>query len=633
MILPMKRFRIAGPKSAAHQLVKRLHDFGCFHVTSPQRDPLLREGGLSIGVFSEEAAEKLTRMENLSAELEAALAVLPKESGPDRAARLLSLSGKEWTSEATQGEIRSTVEEILSVSRQMDEILGNLKEITQYRNLYEEFLPLIEMVVSSASVEMTGITFPKEFESAYEELEEAMEKVTEGAFSILKSESGEMGRSALLIYPASLHEKVMARVIGKKARPVRLPERYSGDTFAATLKCLFEKEREFRAELERLRRRMERLSLDRSTLLHAAREGLALAAAPLKAQHLLAHSAHVFWLSGWVPENEAETLRKKLGEEFRDATLIFSESPARAEYEETPVKLKNFFWARPFERLLHLYSLPQYHTADPTVIMAVTFPLFFGMMLGDVGYAAFLAAIGYALKRRFPALQMAKDVSSVIFLCAATSAVFGTIYGEFFGGLWLQLGLPHPLFDRKEETVPMLYTVLLMGCLHVTLGAAMGAWNGIKLGSLRTALEKCGDVLLLPSLVWIAFRMESDLPPGWRLALPLAALFLKLCSGKIMETVTELPRLVSSVLSYSRLMALGLASVIMADLANDMPTSGAWLLPSLLVAVSMHALNFVIGVLSPSIQAVRLHYVEFFSQFYAPRGVPFSPLQKETGVS
>lgn len=623
----MKRFRIAGSKGVADSLIKDLYRFDCFHVTTPSRDPVLKEAGLSMGVFSEDTAEKLRLSESLLADLNAALAVLPKPEGGPPTSCPWPVQGNDWLLNETFLVLNSCVGEILDASRRMDRLQAQLDEIVKYRLMYEEFLPLIEMVVSSAYVELIGLTFPKEFENAYQDLEEAMDRITAGAFSIFRGSQGEAGGSALVVYPVSMHEKVMRQVIGKKARPVRLPEQYSRDTFASTLKCLFESENEFLAELEEETGRLARMARDRRDLLLSALDGLDRAVIPLRTQHFLAHSSKAFWITGWVPEKECDRLQRFLEEEFHGAALMFILPPSIEEYVETPVELRNVSWARPFERFLCVYSLPQYGTIDPTLIMAFTFPLFFGLILGDVGYAALLGGIGYMVKRYRPHDAAIRDAAFIITLCAIMSGLFGIVYGEFFGKLWGQLGLPPPLWDRTEETEHILYLVLFIGWVHVILGSGLGAWNGWRLGSIKKTVEKVCDVVFLSSILWIVLRSWSGAGAEWRMAVPGSAFVIKLFTGNFVEVVAEMPKFFSNILSYSRLMALGLASIILADLADDMLNSGIQMGLAILAMIMLHSLNFIIGVFSPAIQAMRLHYVEFFSQFYSPAGIPFSPLK------
>ncbi len=628
MILPMHRVRIAGSKGVSKDLVQHLHHFGSFHITPPSSDPLLKDSGLSMGVFSQEITDKLSEFESLLSDIQAALALLPEPDFQRDQSPPFPLPANLDHSEESLEKIRSAAEKIMTTSKSRDSSRGELKEVVRFRKMFEDFLPLIQMVASSTRVELTGLRFQKDFENACHDLEKLMDEVTDGAFSLFKSADGEMSGSVLVVYPVSLQDEVMRRVIGQKARPVHLPERYSGKTYASTLKRLFERERELQAELNQLNGELAKLSQKWREVFLATIEEVERTAAPLRTQHLLSHTENAFWLSGWVPEMECESLKKSVNEKFQDSALVYLLPPSPKEFAETPVKLKNASWASPFERFLNIFALPQYGTVDPTIIMAVTFPLFFGLILGDIGYALMLAGISFFLKRRWPENEIIKDVAFVINVCAISSAVFGLIYGELFGKLWDAAGLPHPLFHRKEKTLETLYLVLLLGCGHIVFGTIVGAVNGMKSGSLHTAIEKFSDAGLLLSMVWIAFWVGSGHEAGWRMAVPTSFFIIKLFAGKIFETIMELPKLVANVLSYSRLMALGLASIIVADLADDILFSGIWPVLAVTAAILAHTVAFVIGVFSPAIQAGRLHFVEFFSQFYVPKGVAFEPLKR-----
>lgn len=627
MIVPMNRFRVAGPQHMARDIIRRLRDFGAVHVIPPSQDPRLRESGLRSGIFSREDSEKLGEAEKLLHGIRLAIEALPGTEPPDEFDMQSVIYFEDWVSAEAFAYFRKITFEILDISGKLETMQARLTEVSLYRRIFTEFLPLIEMVASSGEVELIGVMFPHEIKDQMSKVERRLDKVTGGAYTMFRTSESEIGLAGLVVVPASLHEKTLRMVFERKIRPIHVPEQYSADTFAMTLKNLFEGEKELQSQITKLETQLDNLSGKYRFSLIEAESRISSETALLRTQNFIIHSERTFWLSGWVPEGDSERIMKQLDKEFESAVVVNLARPSVDEYGQTPVKLRNARWARPFERFINLYSLPMYGTFDPSWVMAVTFPLLFGMILGDVGYAALLAAAGYALGRYLPGHGLARDASFIITACAVSAAVFGVVYGEFFGKLWYAAGLPEPLFDRKEETGHLLYLVFMIGMAHVVFGSAIGVLNGLSLGNAAKAVEKAADIVFLVSAVWIAVVIIEGGEVNEGLLIPLSALVVKALAGKPVETATEIPKLLTNVLSYARLMALGLASITLADLADDMMLQATgWVAAWMAAAVCLHALNFVIGVISPAIQAGRLHYVEFFTQFYEPRGTPYTPL-------
>jgi V/A-type H+-transporting ATPase subunit I len=328
-----------------------------------------------------------------------------------------------------------------------------------------------------------------------------------------------------------------------------------------------------------------------------------------------------FWLSGWVPEADLPRLKKTIDEQFGGSAQVYSKKPSREEYSVTPVKLVNRGWARPFERLIYLYSPPAYGTVDPTAILAVTGPLFFGLMLGDAGYALILALCALGARRLTARGDLAGDLAGIGINCALWTAFFGVVFGEFFGGVsaWT------PLVHRKDDAITFLVMMVTLGGAHLCMGSLVGFYSEMRLGAARKAVEKLADCAFIVSLFIAGWAVWSA-NGGLMVFLPLAPLAVRIASAGVSEGGLEAPRILSNILSYSRLMAIGLSSVILADLARDIYGASQWAILGAAGAVFMHTLNFVMGVYAPAIQAVRLHYVEFFGRFYDSGGAPYSPL-------
>jgi V/A-type H+-transporting ATPase subunit I len=311
---------------------------------------------------------------------------------------------------------------------------------------------------------------------------------------------------------------------------------------------------------------------------------------------------------------------------------VILEQAAVEEGETPPVLMHNPAPARPFESLVRLLATPRYGSIDPTLLMGVFVPLFFGIMLGDVVYGAILLALAIAANHRLRDRPSAlRDLSRVFMLSASWAIVWGVVYGEYLGDLGHRaLGIEPIWINREEALESLLLFALAIGATHITLGLLLGVRQALKFHQRHELLERLSLLLTLAALFTLAAIAAEYLPgelitPSF--AVIVTALVILMVLGGSMGLVMaplELIGLIGNVLSYLRIAALGVASVYLARVANELGASGPlWL--GLLVATLFHTLNLALGAFSPTVQALRLHYVEFFSKFYDEGGDDFRP--------
>src|SRR3989338_2426104 len=150
---------------------------------------------------------------------------------------------------------------------------------------------------------------------------------------------------------------------------------------------------------------------------------------------------------------------------------IFIHSEPAKSGDEVPIKLKNEKYSKPFEFFINMYSLPTYREIDPTFFMFLTYPIFFGFMLGDFGYGIMSFALFYFLKKKIP---KGAALFNVLLLSSAASIFFGLIYGEFFG--LEELGNFHipSLISRSHGIFELMYISVGIGVIHVNWGLIAG---------------------------------------------------------------------------------------------------------------------------------------------------------------
>jgi V/A-type H+-transporting ATPase subunit I len=624
----MRKVRIVAPRSAADRLLALLCRTASLHPIPPYRETFFNDREFTAGALDEEIVGRIKRGEEVVARATEALrGRRPGTHTRKNAGQGVMNVGDGWLSEKTLALVDRRGREIVDGRRHLERIDAELAQVAGYRRLFERFLPLIETIATSRGLSLIGVTLVKRGDEFKDEVARRVERVTDGASQILWAEDdqGRVPGAALIIIPTTVRDRVVREALGDRVQPMPIPDRYKDKSFAQTFKRFLSTESRLIRERIRLEERLRGWEEEHLAGLAEAVVQIGRRLNPLRAREMVAYSDRTVWISGWAPLPRLTLLRSELFREFGDTVSLYDIGVTVEERGETPTLLNNHRLARPFERLLDLYGLPTYGQIDPTPLLAVTLPLFYGLILGDVGYAAVLFLAGWAIRRRYPRHRMAKDIGAIVYAFSFSAALFGVLYGEFFGDLWQTFGFPPALFHRKEEAKELLYGVILFGGVHLALGSLMAVANEWRRRNLKAIAEKSADILFYLAAGWSLFRVLQGADAGWAPLVGGGALVVKtLFAVGWVEPVMELPRMFSGILSYVRLMALGMASVILADLANEVGADGAAV--GVMAAIGLHAANILLGAISPTIQAVRLHYVEFFNQFYKAGRIVFAPL-------
>lgn len=348
--------------------------------------------------------------------------------------------------------------------------------------------------------------------------------------------------------------------------------------------------------------------------------------APIK----FAASKNLFFVTGFVPKKDVENLIEEL--EHSTSERIHIEQEKIDKHDNVPVKLDNPDGINSFEFLLDMYSLPKYSEFDPTFLTFITFPILFGFMLGDIGYGLVTLILFIILRMAMPS---AKKFMNIFIVSAVWTIAFGFAFGEFFG--LEELGgneLPH-LIHRMTSINEMLVIAIIVGIVHLNMGYFIGFYNEWKNHGFKAAfLEKMSWVMLEISIALIAAAIFLKMFSVWYgAALGVLSVYL-IYKGEGLKGIVELPSLLSNILSYSRLMAIGLASaglaVVVNEFAFEMFHAGiGGIIGGVLILLFGHLINFALGMLGPFLHSLRLHYVEFFTKFYSGGGQRFRPFGED----
>ena len=372
------------------------------------------------------------------------------------------------------------------------------------------------------------------------------------------------------------------------------------------------------------------------------------------------HSKNVFMLSGFVPQKYAKKLESALTSKF-DIAIDFS-SPS--DDDEVPVVLQNNGFSSPVEGVLESYSLPGKGEVDPTSVMAIFYYILFGMMLSDAAYGLIIvAACGFVLAKYKNIKSGMKKALKMFLFCGISTTFWGVLFGSYFGDV---IDVVSTNFFNNPITVPALWFVPLnepmrmlafsfgIGIIHLFTGLFMQLYELVLARKFKDAIYDVvswyllvgGLVVYMLSVPMITEMLVLNfiLPPIVGnigiISASIGALLILFTAGR--ESKSPFKRLLkglyglygvtgylSDILSYSRLLALGLATGVIAQVFNKMGTMAGngpvGIILFVIVFLVGHTMNIAINLLGAYVHTNRLQFVEFFGKFYEGGGRKFSP--------
>jgi len=361
-----------------------------------------------------------------------------------------------------------------------------------------------------------------------------------------------------------------------------------------------------------------------------------------------------FYLEGWFPRIAEDKIQALLARH-----TCYYETADPKDDEQPPVLLLNGKLAEPFEAVTKLYSYPDYRGIDATAFFALPYALFFGMMLSDAAYGLLLMGITYFARKKYALEGMTKQLMDMFFYCGIFTLFWGVMFGSFFGDLITvvsstffakTVSFPTLWFNPVEEPMTLLIFSYGLGLLHIFLAMGLSGYMSIRDGQPLEALFDVGFwyMLIIGLLLYLGAGAIPSLPP---IALTLGkglsiagALGIICTAGRHNKGIARITGgftslygitgYLSDVLSYSRLLALGLATGVISSVFNTLGSLGG---PTLLGAILMviafsigHPYNFAINALGSFVHSCRLQYVEFFGKFYQSGGIGFAPFCENT---
>jgi V/A-type H+/Na+-transporting ATPase subunit I len=634
----MTKVQLIGRKPRLEELLGRLYELRLVQLSPAGEEPKLEL------MAPEAEPDRITRASDLRLLIGQIDGLLALAESPTENEPATQLTPADQLQTRLREELRQLTPQVDALNRRIETLRTEAAVLPRYLEPLRRLLPLIpelseldENALAALQLDTIVLVLNTADDAVVETLRTGLRELLGDRFELVATRVDRDAIGCVIVLPHDSAESVRVLLGRERVRSLRLPETYERLSFRGAVAALERRLGGVPGELARARTELHDLLAPRAPDWRAARADLQAALEQIEAIDQVGETGRTFVVIGWTPRRALPRVRSEL-ERSAGGELVLECLPD--DDSEPPVLMTNVTLARPFEFLVRLFDLPRSGSFDPTLLMALFLPLMVGVMVGDIGYGLLLLGLSLAVRRRYGAGSPAvRDLSRVFLAGAVWAVVFGCLFGEAFGDVGRKLGLPALWFYRggPHAVEPLLLFSLALGATHIVLGLLLGLWQSARTRRPAELLERSGSLVALSGVFALAGVAAGRL--GGAAALPAAAaiivgLGLLIAPRGVMGLIMgplEFVGTIGNVLSYLRVGAVGLASTYLALVANQLGALGPlWL--GLLIATFFHVLNLALASFSPMIQALRLHYVEFFSKFYEGGGKPFRPFGEQSAA-
>jgi len=629
----MTRAVIVGHKSILKQTIDALHDTNLFHIEDFVED----ESGFKIDKpfkNAEDVSKKLVKIRSIANYL----GIAEKEPVVQKSdAVLRNLDSK--LDELDRG-ISAKTERIVQLENELKDLDSQRKELLPFLSInldFDYYRGYENLKVFAGTIKGS--------------LDESQVSSITKAFELY---SDPQSKSIVLFTAKGDVDRIYELLQGLGFRELRVPDR--GGVPSELLRLIEQKESEISKKIESTKAEIESMKTEYADFILASDEVLSIESQKAELPLRIATSANAFIIDGWTPSDKYDSLVSIVNNATSGKAYISNLEIEEEEEEHVPVEYNNSKVVAPLQQIMDLYSRPKYTEIDPSAAIFITFPLMYGLILGDIGYALILGTLAIAVKKAVKS-EAVQPLMDILIYCQISTFIFGIIYGEFLGfplaGLHGEAGLipgwetivlfpglggEHVTFPvhRTHMVMTMIAATVTIGLLHLNLGFLLGFANINRHHGFTHALLEKGSWIILEigAIVAAAGYLGANSMLTNVGAVVFIVGFLMLVKGEGIKGPIELPSLMGNALSYARIIAVGLSSIYIAGTVNDIAFEMIWAdhskigfvaVAAILVFVLGHALNTVLSIIAPGLHALRLQYVEFFGKFYEGGGIRYNP--------
>ncbi len=661
----MSRVVVAGSKDVISPVVEKLHELRLLHIVNYNGNQPGFEIGKSIGK-SKEYSEDLIKLRSITRYLDL------KNKAPDKTfPESQILSEMDNLLNNVGADVIATYERITAIEAEVKSKQDTVRSLNPLAVLplplesyhgYDSLATFVGTVTSPVDADVARVS------PAHEIYTGSAKNATQVAVFVPAEKASEV---SAVLSEHGFSETSVPKLEGNVASAIAAQE--------SSIKSL-------EAEKAPLLKKLADIKKQNEDLMLATDEYLSMQTQKTEAPLRFAVTENAFVIDGYVPSDQFSRLKSELesttGGKLEVSLIADKEAEELVEKgEDIPSQMDNPSVVKPYELITRLFAIPEYKEFDPSLLIFVFFPIMFGMILGDVGYGIMILLILLGLKKKFrtPGWQ---QLINVVMIGGVWAVIFGIFYGEIFGplGLWnYAIGmLTHhemaalqeaglffgegvfgslgrlgplgvfPLYRLATNAVLLLIGVsLFIGVVHCSVGSICGIKTELNYGEKKHAYFERLPVMLFQvffSIALLGLVMGQSILTYLGIIVVVLSVVMLVMGPEGPMGLAHVPSYISNLISYLRLLAIGLASVGLAYAANQlafyvimpMLSGGAHnsaefsmlaIIVGIVILVAVHFINLLLGILSPFMHPLRLHYVEMFTKFYSAHGggVEYSP--------
>lgn len=655
----MQKVHMAMHRSVSAQVMAKIQELGVCHflkqVTDDTSTPLQLTGGALSSVESD-----LKKVDDLLGEIR----FVSRFVEPYVTEKTSALSGifgdvpeyslNQLSDLTSEDNFRQLALELRQLEKRYSDVHSRIARLQGLATQLESFVSLpfpLELFNDGTETVQALLVLVKD--EAITNIKSALSSATGDCveFSLPLNTSKENEKLLAALYLREFHENVTATLLDFSVTRVDVPEQTCRSA-AEELKAIVQEITLHQKEAEEILDLIKAHANEADKRSKLANDFWSMRRDQLEALMCGEDTAQTVLIQFWMPKLSVPVMQRNISA-WADSCETFILDPIKG--ERVPTLLQNASWAEPIEPLTLMYGVPVYGGVDPTPLMTPFFYLFFGMCFGDAGYGLLLTGIlGYfILSKRMP--PTARKLFTVMAMGAVASVVFGMITNSWFGDsldAFPFLSFLKPLksfqiLNPMEDPIQLLGISLFLGVVQIYAGLLIAMKEAVKKGEYLVAFaDQGGWMILLGGLIGMLLA-NGEMIPGtlfslFKIISILGALILIFTQGRSKEgifsklfsgvmSLYNVTGFLGDILSYSRLLALGLGSAtvgmvinLLANLVADIPKIGIFL--AVIVFVVGHVFSIAVNILGAFVHSLRLQYVEFLGKFLDATGMDFQPL-------
>ena len=672
-VAPMTKAQVIIHGAVSTEVVKRIYDLGVLQAVEVVEEPAREDA--QIQGLTDEMTYCLGEFEGRLREVSRALEILAEHDTAKRQIIENFITLKQRLPQRTLDEVRNQFD-YLKAAGELQELNDAFKHLQERRQWLQGNIALLEILApipfplsQLRELQRVRIELGHVRKDAFNDLQQALAEYGDRIHLEMVVEHGQFVYLFLLRLPenedALKRDAVVVTLEQYGFEPLNLSD-YSG-TITEEIHQLHQKSADIDRQIDEHRRKIcnflqyqEHFRIIEDTLFNEVER--------CKNLQNFAETQWVYFVEGWMKQRDIGRLKSGLLEFEESVEIIFDD--AASDDDSVPVILENPPYLQPFEVVTRMFGMPKYSEADPTPVLAPFFILFFGLCLTDAGYGIALALLMTWLMRTYVMDKGTGQLAKLLMYGGLSTIVCGAATGGWLGNIldflpsWLGFVMTAKntviLIDPLTQPIQFLGIALFLGYLQICYGIYLKMRHRMDRGKYNDALLDEGVWLIfVNSIIFLLIVTASGLrqnPATHGIGQGLFLMFLTTAavSGglRIWYSNREEPNVVkrvlsgvlslydfvgifSDILSYSRLLALGLATGVIASVVDmlammvgDIPLIGFIL--GIIIFCFGHVFNLVINALGSFIHSGRLQFVEFFSKFFDAGGKKYQPFKFES---